>query len=98
MTPGTAPQFGRAPGYPAFLAMIGSANAEAAAAPAGIKIVQALLGALAVWMIGAIARRAAGERTGVVAAAIAACYPPLVWISSYVLQRDRCSFRSRSAA
>jgi len=83
--PGTSPQFGRAPGYPAFLAMIGSTSAEAPAAPAGIKIVQALLGALAVWMIGGIARRAAGERTGAVAAAIAACYPPLVWISSYVL-------------
>jgi hypothetical protein len=105
---GTAPRFGRAPGYPAFLALIGagthashaepdsgsSPNPEVpisaprqpvAAAPARVKIVQAGLGALAVWMIGLIALRAAGPRAGVIAAAIAACYPPLVWIPAYVL-------------
>ncbi|HJR59687.1 MAG TPA: hypothetical protein VJ813_09825, partial [Vicinamibacterales bacterium] len=76
---GTSPQFGRAPGYPAFLAAIGAGSDPAAtAAPGRIKVVQAALGALVVWMIGLIALRAAGERAGVIAAAIAACYPPLV--------------------
>ena len=30
-------------------------------------------------------RTAAGRRAGIAAAAIAACYPPLVWIPAYVL-------------
>jgi len=84
---GTAQQFGRAPGYPAFLAVAGVA-APASAAPARIKIVQAVLGAFVVWMIGVITLRAAGDRAGVIAAAIAAAYPPLVWIPAYVLSES----------
>ena len=80
---GTGQQFGRAPGYPAFLAFIGVGGAHESA-PARVKIAQAFLGAVVVWMIGAIAAAAAGERSGTIAAAIAAVYPPLVWISSYV--------------
>ena len=86
---GTAPQFGRAPGYPAFLVMIGGAGSTVDQSnPARIKLAQGLLGALSVLMIGGIALRAAGERAGVVAAALAAVYPPLVWISSYVLSES----------
>ena len=81
---GTAQQFGRAPGYPAFLAAIG-AGTPAEAPPPRVKVAQSVLGAIAVWMIGALAWRAAGPRTGVIAAALAAIYPPLVWISAYVL-------------
>lgn len=81
---GTAQQFGRAPGYPAFLSMIG-AGAGTGASPTRVKIAQAMLGALAVWMIGIIALRSAGPRAGVIAAAIAAVYPALVFIPAYVL-------------
>lgn len=80
---GTAQQFGRAPGYPVFLAAIG-AGSNTTAAPTRVKVVQAVLGALVVWMIGIIASRVAGSRAGPVAAGIAAIYPPLVWIGAYV--------------
>jgi hypothetical protein len=82
---GTAQQFGRAPGYPLFLAAIGVADAEPAATPANVKIAQAIVGAAGVWVIGLIARRAAGPVAGFAAAAIAAVYPPLVWICAYAL-------------
>ncbi|HEX6974555.1 MAG TPA: hypothetical protein VF147_09145 [Vicinamibacterales bacterium] len=82
---GTSPQFGRAPGYPLFLTLVGAGTLEApTSAPTRVKLAQSILGALIVWMIGTIAMRAAGPRAGVAAAAIAAVYPPLVWISAYV--------------
>ena len=80
---GTAQRFGRAPGYPVFLAALGTPG-NAAAAPARVKAAQSILGAVVVWMIGTIAYRAAGPQAGAIAAAIAAIYPPLVWISAYV--------------
>jgi 4-amino-4-deoxy-L-arabinose transferase-like glycosyltransferase len=82
---GTAQQFGRAPAYPLFLAMIGGGAGGHTATPAQVKLAQAILGALGVWVIGALARRAAGPHAGVAAAAVAAVYPPLVWICAYVL-------------
>lgn len=84
---GTSQRFGRAPGYPAFLAAIGVSDSHQST-PARVKIVQALLGALVIWMLGTTARRAAGERAGVIAAGIAALYPPLVWTSSYVFSES----------
>ena len=84
---GTAQQFGRAPGYPVFLAAIG-AGSNTSAAPTRVKVVQAVLGAVVVWMIGTIARRAAGTRAGPIAAIIAAIYPPLVWIGAYVFSES----------
>jgi 4-amino-4-deoxy-L-arabinose transferase-like glycosyltransferase len=81
---GTAQQFGRAPAYPLFLVAIGAGGGVHDASPARVKVAQALLGAGAVWLIGLIALRAAGPRAGVAAAAIAAAYPPLVWIGAYV--------------
>jgi len=81
---GTAQQFGRAPGYPVFLAAIG-AGAPADATPARVKIAQSALGAVTVWMIAIIALNAAGPRAGAIAGGLAALYPPLVWIPSYVL-------------
>ena len=68
---GTAAQFGRAPGYPAFLALL-AAPGDTDAAPTRIKVAQSVLGALVVWMIGVIAMRAAGLRAGEIAAWIAA--------------------------
>jgi len=82
--PGDTLRFGRAPGYPVFLSLVGAGTANVEATPARVKIVQSLVGALGVWLIGTIARRAGGSRAGVAAAAIAAAYPPLVWICAYV--------------
>jgi hypothetical protein len=82
---GTAQQFGRAPGYPLFLAAIGVNGTDPAATPASVKMAQAIVGAAGVWVIGLIARRAAGPLAGSAAAAIAAVYPPLVWICAYAL-------------
>lgn len=53
--------------------------------PASIKIAQSAVGALGVLLIAALARRAAGERAAVTAAAAGAVYPPLAWVSGYVL-------------
>lgn len=80
---GTGQQFGRAPGYPAFLSLLG-VDARATSAPARVKAVQAVLGAIVVWMIGILAARAWHPAAGAAAAFMAAAYPPLVWISAYV--------------
>jgi 4-amino-4-deoxy-L-arabinose transferase-like glycosyltransferase len=88
---GTAQQFGRAPGYPAFLAAIGATDAGYSSTPPRVKIAQSLAGALGVWVIGLLALGAAGPRAGVVAAWIAAFYPPLVSLSSLVLSETIAS-------
>ena len=85
---GTTAQFGRAPGYPAFLALIGAGTTTATAAPVRVKIVQAIVGAITVWLIAVTAMRAAGPGAGVIAAWLAAIHPPLVWISSYVFSES----------
>ena len=95
---GTAQQFGRAPAYPVFLALIGAGAQEHDSTPARVKIAQAFVGAVSVWLIGLIALRAAGPRAGVAAACLAAAYPPLVWISSYVLSEALYSLIALLAA
>ncbi|HEX2456355.1 MAG TPA: hypothetical protein VHI99_21835 [Vicinamibacterales bacterium] len=82
---GTSPQFGRAPGYPLLLAAIGAGSIDASSTPARVKVAQALVGAFTVWLIGIIAFRSAGPAAGALAAMIAAIYPPLVWMTVYVL-------------
>jgi len=84
---GTGQRFGRAPGYPAVLALL-RATAQTGAAPAVVKIVQSGLGAITVVMIAAITWRAAGARAAALAAALAALYPPLLWVSGYVLSES----------
>ncbi len=81
---GTAQHFGRAPGYPAFLALL-KPDGAAAETPPSIKIVQSLLGAIAVLLIATIARGAAGPAAAAIAAWLAAVYPSFVWLPSYVL-------------
>ena len=76
--------FGRAPGYPAFLALAGGGREVVHATPGTVKAAQALIGAIGVLLVGALARRVGGPRAGVAAAWLAAVYPPLVWISGYV--------------
>jgi len=88
---GSVQQFGRAPLYPLFLAPLALTNDDLRQGrlphdvPAAIKIAQAFVGAIGVWLIGQIAWRAAGERAGIAAAFIASVYPPLVWICAYAL-------------
>jgi 4-amino-4-deoxy-L-arabinose transferase-like glycosyltransferase len=77
------PEVIRTPGYPAFVAVIyrlfGVGNNLAVA------IAQVFVfGAICVMVYG-LARRAAGERAGLVAAAIAALYPPLPYFGSLIL-------------
>lgn len=95
---GTAQQFGRAPGYPLFLTMIGAGSGEPSSSPARVKVAQSIVGALVVWLIGIIAFRAAGPAAGVAAAAIAAVYPPLVWMTAYVLSETLYSALALGAA
>jgi 4-amino-4-deoxy-L-arabinose transferase-like glycosyltransferase len=51
--------------------------------PVSVKIAQALVGTAGVLIVGLLAGRLAGSRAATAAALIAACYPPLVWISGY---------------
>jgi 4-amino-4-deoxy-L-arabinose transferase-like glycosyltransferase len=76
---------GRAPGYPVVLAVTGGGRQPASSVPTSVKVVQSVVGALGVVLIGVLARRLAGPRAGAVATWIAVFYPPLVWISSYAL-------------
>ncbi|MEN3338572.1 MAG: hypothetical protein V7647_2248, partial [Acidobacteriota bacterium] len=85
---GTTQQFGRAPFYPVFLAAIGTGAHAYSATPTRVKVAQSLIGAMGVWLIAAIAMRLAGDSAAVAAALIAAVYPPLVWICSYVLSES----------
>lgn len=84
-------RFGRAPMYPLFLAPIVAFNPALGDGrmpddvPDAVKVMQSVVGAIGVWLLGAIAWRVGGERMGVIAAAIGAVYPPLVWICAYAL-------------
>jgi 4-amino-4-deoxy-L-arabinose transferase-like glycosyltransferase len=75
--------FGRAPGYPAFIALVGAGHAVTTSVPVALKIAQACVGALGVWIAGVLAHRLAGARASRAAAGLAAVYPPLVWIAGY---------------
>jgi 4-amino-4-deoxy-L-arabinose transferase-like glycosyltransferase len=87
---------GRAPLYPLLLAGVGLAWSGSTivadrlpnAVPAEVKVTQALIGCAIVWLIAWWARRVAGPRAGVVAALVAACYPPLVVIGAYALSES----------
>jgi 4-amino-4-deoxy-L-arabinose transferase-like glycosyltransferase len=56
--------------------------------PAAITIVQCLLGTLVIVLVAALARRAGGERAASLAAVAAALYPPMAWVSGYVLSES----------
>jgi 4-amino-4-deoxy-L-arabinose transferase-like glycosyltransferase len=80
---GPVEPFGRAPGYPVFLALVGGGDKYVETVPASVKIAQAVAGAIGVVLIGVAAFRMAGRRPAMAAAAIAAIHPPLVWVSGY---------------
>lgn len=75
--------FGRAPGYPAFLALVGAGREVTPHVPVAAQVAQSLAGGLGVWLVFVLGRRLAGDRAGLAAALGAACYPPLVWIAAY---------------
>jgi 4-amino-4-deoxy-L-arabinose transferase-like glycosyltransferase len=77
--------FGRAPGYPLFLALVGGGAERSASVPAAVKIAQSIAGAAGVFMVGLIAWRLGARRASLAAATIAAVYPPLVWTAAYAL-------------
>src|SRR5262245_25897334 len=96
-SPGTAQQFGRAPGYPFFLAALGITE-PSEHVPRRVQIAQAVVGAIGIWLMAAIAGRVAGPRAAVAAAAIAALHPPLVWIPAYALSETLYSTLALAAA
>jgi 4-amino-4-deoxy-L-arabinose transferase-like glycosyltransferase len=81
---GDVQPFGRAPGYPVFLALVGAGRAYTSTVPASVKIAQSIVGGIGVLLVGWAAFRMAGRRPAIAAAATAAIYPPLVWISGFV--------------
>jgi hypothetical protein len=97
--PGTGQRFGRAPGYPAFLAAIGAGSQDVhAGTPTRIKIAQSVLGACTVWIIGMIAWRAGGPGAAVAASVLGAFYPSLVWTTAYVFSETLYSLVAFGAA
>ncbi len=79
---GLTDPFGRAPGYPAFLAVAGGGRAATTSVPTMVKVTQSLVGALGILAAAALAARLAGPRAATAAAFLAAVYPPLIWIAS----------------
>ena len=75
--------FGRAPGYPVFLALTGGGGNSFDALPASVKIAQAIAGGAGVLLIALAAFRLGGRRAAIAAAAIAAVHPPLTWVAGY---------------
>lgn len=77
--------FSRPPGYPALLALFGAGAADPTYVPVQVVVAQSIAGAIGVLLIAAVTRRALGPLPSVLAAWLAACYPPLVWTASYAL-------------
>lgn len=76
-------RFGRAPVYPLLLAGIDLLYPGDDLLPA-VKVVQALIGALGIWLVAGVAARVSGARGAAMAAWLAAIHPPLVWTPAYV--------------
>jgi 4-amino-4-deoxy-L-arabinose transferase-like glycosyltransferase len=53
--------------------------------PTAVTVVQCLLGTIVIILVAALARRAGGEPAAKIAAVAAALYPPMAWVSGYVL-------------
>ena len=89
------PEVIRTPGYPAFVALIyrlfGVGNDMAVA------IAQALIFAAICWMVFHIARRAAGDRTAIVAGVMTALYSPLPYFGSLILTELWTAFMATAA-
>lgn len=75
----------RPPGYPMFLA---ATYAIAGESPRAGRVVQAILGVAVVFLTGLLARRHFGETVSLVAAALAALNPFLIFMSGYLLTEN----------
>jgi 4-amino-4-deoxy-L-arabinose transferase-like glycosyltransferase len=75
----------RAPGYPYFLGAVYAASGDSILAG---RLANALLGVLTVFLVYLIAKRIWGRRTGLIAAALAAVFPPLVLLSRDLLSES----------
>ena len=75
--------FHSSPLYPFFLALISRLGGEGLQA---IRVVQSFFGTLTVLLIFLLGRRAAGVRSGLVAAAFAALYSPFIFFEGEVLE------------
>jgi 4-amino-4-deoxy-L-arabinose transferase-like glycosyltransferase len=75
----------RAPGYPYFLGGFYAVSGDSVAVG---RTVNAVLGALAVLLIYLITKRIWGRRTGLLAAGLAAIFPPLVLLSKELLSES----------
>jgi 4-amino-4-deoxy-L-arabinose transferase-like glycosyltransferase len=89
------PEVIRTPGYPAFVALIyllfGVGNDMAVA------IAQAFVFAAICWMVFHVARRAAGDRSAIVAAAMTALYSPLPYFGSLIVTELWTAFMATAA-
>jgi 4-amino-4-deoxy-L-arabinose transferase-like glycosyltransferase len=87
-TPVPGEHFGRAPVYPMFLAAVIRVTGAPPTADVpllrAIRIVQAVLGGVLVWLVAWLAGRAAGPEAARAGGWLAAVYPPLVWTPAYV--------------
>ena len=87
-TPAPGEHFGRAPVYPVFLAAVIRVTGAPPAADVpllrAIRIVQAVVGGVLVWLVAWLAGRAAGPEAARAGGWLAAVYPPLVWTPAYV--------------
>jgi 4-amino-4-deoxy-L-arabinose transferase-like glycosyltransferase len=75
----------RGPGYPYFLGAVYSVSADSVTAG---RLAGALLGGLAVLLLYLLASRIWGRRAGLLAAALAAVFPPLVLLSRELLSES----------
>jgi hypothetical protein len=75
--------FGRAPGYPVFLALVGGGGPPAASVPRAVQVAQSITAALGIVLAALIAGRVAGDRAARATAVLTAVYPPLVWLAAY---------------
>jgi len=83
LTSGSFTPFGRAPGYPGFLALLGAGAKVVDHVPTRVKIAQSIVGGFGVVLAGLIGLRLGGRPSAERAALLAAVYPPLVWTSAY---------------
>lgn len=77
-------RFGRAPMYPAFLALLGGGGDITDRRLDRIRAGQVLVGVLMIPLVASIAGRAAGARAAAPAAWLTAVYPPFVWMPAYI--------------
>jgi 4-amino-4-deoxy-L-arabinose transferase-like glycosyltransferase len=75
----------RGPGYPYLLGGVYALSGDSVTAG---RLLGAVLGAVAVWLVYLLARRIWGRRVGLVAAALTAVFPPLVLLSRELLSES----------